>query len=204
VIFEDDHLAVIHKPAGILVSGNRFKTIANALEQNIQSSTLPDAVMPQPVHRLDYPTTGILLIGKTSSSIRALNKLFENKLITKTYYAIVIGDINNKGIIDTPIDNKTALTNYIKLRTVTSKRFGQLHLVKLNPQTGRRHQLRRHLADQGNPILGDQKHGFDNLILYGKGLYLHAYSLDFCHPFTKEKMNIKDESFKQFNSIFIP
>ena len=79
VFFEDDYMAVIHKPAGILVSGNSFKTIANALPQNIQPSKLPDATTPQPVHRLDYATTGILLVGKTSSSIRALNKMFEDK-----------------------------------------------------------------------------------------------------------------------------
>ena len=76
VLFEDDHLALIHKPAGILVSGNSFKTIANALAQNIKRSNLADATIPQPVHRLDYATTGILLVGKTSTSIRTLNKMF--------------------------------------------------------------------------------------------------------------------------------
>ena len=204
VIFEDEHLAVIHKPAGILVSGNSFKTIANALEQNIKFSTLPDAVKAQPVHRLDYPTTGILMIGKTSSSIRALNKMFEDKNIEKSYYAIAIGKLNNEGTIDMPIDNKKAQSNYIKLQSVPSKRFGELNLVKLNPQTGRRHQLRRHLADHGNPILGDQKYGIDHLILYGKGMYLHAYSLKFIHPFTNERMILKDESLERFNKIFNP
>ena len=204
VIFEDEHLAVIHKPAGILVSGNSLKTIANALEQNIKFSTLPDAIKPQPVHRLDYPTTGILMIGKTSSSIRALNKMFEDKNIEKSYYAIAIGKLNNEGTIDMPIDNKKAQSNYIKLQSVPSKRFGELNLVKLNPQTGRRHQLRRHLADHGNPILGDQKYGIDHLILYGKGMYLHAYSLKFIHPFTNERMILKDESLERFNKIFNP
>ena len=70
VVFEDDYLAVIEKPPGILVSGNKFKTIDNALEQNINKSNQLDAVKPRPVHRLDYPTTGLLLIGKTSSSIQ--------------------------------------------------------------------------------------------------------------------------------------
>ena len=202
VIFEDEYLAAIHKPAGILVSGNGFKTIANALEQNIKFSRLPDAVKPQPVHRLDYPTTGILLVGKTSSSIRALNKMFEDKEIKKTYHAIVIGQINHEGIIDTPIDNKKATSTYTKLNSVSSERFGQLHLMKLNPTTGRRHQLRKHLADHGNPILGDQKYGIQDLILYGKGMYLHAYSLEFIHPFTQTKMHLKDESLQRFEKIF--
>ena len=112
VIFEDDYLALIEKPAGILVSGNTFKTIDNALQQNLQKSTQPDAVRPRPAHRLDYPTTGVLLIGKTSSSILALNKLFENKKIKKTYHAITIGKINSKGYIKTDVDEKPATSNY--------------------------------------------------------------------------------------------
>lgn len=202
MIFEDEHLAVIHKPAGILVSGNGFKTIANALTQNIQHSTQPDAVKPQPVHRLDYPTTGILLIGKTSSSIRSLNKMFETKEIEKSYYAVVIGNINEEGSIKTPVDDKEAHSIYTRLNSVSSKRFGQLNLLKLKPQTGRRHQLRKHLAGHGNPILGDQKYGIEGMILYGKGIYLHAYSLSFVHPFTKEKMFLKDDDMGRFGKIF--
>ena len=64
VVFEDDYLAIINKPAGILVSGNKFKTIDNALQQNLQKSAQLDAVRPRPTHRLDYPTTGLLLVGK--------------------------------------------------------------------------------------------------------------------------------------------
>jgi 23S rRNA pseudouridine1911/1915/1917 synthase len=96
VLFEDDYLAVIYKPAGILVSGNSFSTIDNALAQNLKKSNQIDAVRPRPVHRLDYPTSGLLLIGKTTSSIIALNKLFENKEIQKTYHAITIGKMEHK------------------------------------------------------------------------------------------------------------
>ena len=99
VVFEDDYLAVIEKPPGILVSGNTFKTIDNALEQNINKSNQYDAVKPRPVHRLDYPTTGLLLIGKTSSSIQLLNQLFEHKKIKKVYHAITIGKMNSDGFI---------------------------------------------------------------------------------------------------------
>ncbi|MEL6843633.1 MAG: pseudouridine synthase, partial [Bacteroidota bacterium] len=83
VLFEDEYLAAIHKPAGILVSSNRFKTITNALPQNLTASPLADASRPYPVHRLDYATTGILLVGKTSSSIRELNRMFQEKRIQK-------------------------------------------------------------------------------------------------------------------------
>jgi len=203
VVFEDDYLAVIHKPAGILVSGNRFKSIANALAQNIQHSTLPDATTPQPVHRLDYATTGILLVGKTSSSIRALNRLFENKAIKKTYYAVTIGEMNPRGKITSAIDGKEAQSTYTVSESVTSKRFGKLNLVKLKPKTGRRHQLRKQLSSIGNPILGDTAYGIENLLLKGKGLYLHAYSLQFIHPYTNKKINFTDDFPERFKKIFV-
>ena len=203
VLFEDDHLAVIHKPAGILVSGNSFKTVANALAQNIKPSNLPDATKPQPVHRLDYATTGILLVGKTSSSIRALNKMFEDKKVMKTYFAITIGEMEYRGRITSKIDGKESQSNYTLIESVLSKKFGKLSLIKLNPQTGRRHQLRKHLAKIGNPILGDKEYGIENLIIKGKGLYLHAYSLKFIHPFTNAKVHLKDELPQKFKKIFI-
>ena len=202
VLFEDEYLAAIHKPAGLLVNGNSFKTIANALTQNITRSTLSDVTKPQPVHRLDFPTTGILLIGKTSSSIRALNTLFKNRAIKKTYYAVTIGVMQPEGIITTIVDGKTSKSKYKVLQTVDSVRFKKLNLVQLEPFTGRRHQLRKHLSGIGNPILGDKDYGFENLILNGKGLYLHAYSLQFTHPFTNENLYLKDELPKRFKKLF--
>ena len=202
VLFEDDYLALIHKPSGILVSGNKFKTITNALPQNLKPSTLTDAARPQPVHRLDYATTGILLIGKTYSSIRTLNKLFENKAVKKTYFAVTIGEILPRGTIDSSIDGKASQSDYRLLESVTSKRFGKLNLVQLEPKTGRRHQLRKHLASIGTPILGDAEYGKEDLVLKGKGLYLHAFSLQFVHPFTKQEVHLKDELPKKFTKIF--
>ncbi|QXP74629.1 RluA family pseudouridine synthase [Tenacibaculum sp. HL-MS23] len=202
ILFEDDYLAVIYKPSGILVSGNSFATIDNALLQNITKSTLFDAVQPRPVHRLDYPTSGLLLIGKTSSSIIALNQLFENKEIQKTYHAISIGKMEEKGEINFPVDAKNAFTSYQVLKTVISERFNILNLVELTPKTGRKHQLRKHLLAISNPILGDKEHFIDGLILNGKGLYLHASTLKFEHPFTKEIINVTKELPKKFKKIF--
>ena len=202
VLFEDDHLAVIHKPAGILVSGNTFKTIANALPHNIQPSILSDATKPQPVHRLDYATTGVLLVGKTSSGIRALNRMFEDNKVDKTYYAVTIGNMNDQGKITSEIEGKKSQSNYKVLEAVSSTRFGKLNLVQLKPKTGRRHQLRKHLYSIDNPILGDKEYGIDNLILNGKGLYLHAYSLRFIHPFTSHQVYIKDGLPQRFKKIF--
>jgi 23S rRNA pseudouridine1911/1915/1917 synthase len=202
VLFEDSYLAIIYKPAGILVSGNRFVTIANGLTQNLKKSNQLDAVRPQPIHRLDYPTSGLLLIGKTSSSINALSALFKNNEIQKTYFAITIGKMEENGEMNFHIDEKIALTQYEVLRTVVSKRFTFLNLVKLSPKTGRKHQLRKHLSSIGNPILGDKEYFKEGLVLNGRGLYLHASALDFIHPFTKDTISITKENPKKFTTIF--
>lgn len=202
VIYEDDYLAIINKPAGILVSGNKFKTVDNALLQNLKKSSQSDAVRPRPVHRLDYPTTGCLLVGKTSSSIQALNELFEQKKIQKTYHAITIGQMKSSGVINSEIDGKQSESYFQVLETVESKRFQYLNFVELSPKTGRRHQLRIHLSSLGNPILGDQEYGKEDLILKGKGLYLHASSLEFTHPFTQEQLEINSPIPSKFKKIF--
>lgn len=202
VLFEDHYLAIIYKPAGVLVSGNKFVTITNALSQNLKKSNLTDAVKPQPIHRLDYPTSGLLLIGKTAASIQKLSKLFDKKKINKTYFAITIEKMMQQGIIDFPIDNKKSLTHFEVLQSEKSERFGFLNLVKLMPKTGRKHQLRKHLFAIKNPILGDKDYFLENKILKGKGLYLHASSLKFKHPFTEEKIIIKKELPKKFKKLF--
>ncbi len=202
VLFEDEHLAVIHKPAGIVVSGNNFKTITRALPRNLKPSNLPDATTPQPVHRLDHATTGLLLIGKTGSSIRRLNKLFEEKKVLKTYYAVCIQTMEHGGMIVDRVDDKPAASRYKVCESVLSERFDRLNLVELQPESGRRHQLRKHLSGIGNPILGDKDYGKEGLILNGKGLYLHAYSLGFSHPFTGEQMHFEDKLPDKFNKLF--
>ena len=192
VIYEDDFLAVINKPAGILVSGNGFKTVANALSQNLKTSPIFDAVPPQPVHRLDYATTGCLLVGKTNTSIIALNQLFESKKIYKIYYAVTIGRMKPSGTIDLPIDGKTAISTFQVLETIASQRFNFLNLVK----------LRKHLLAIGNPILGDATYFLKDLLLTGKGLYLHAHSLEFIHPISEERMFITALNPKKIIKLF--
>ena len=202
ILYEDEHLAVIEKPAGIPVSGNSFRNISNALEMNLKESKDQDAIHARPVHRLDQPTTGALLIGKTSSSIRVLNKMFEDHQVQKIYYAIVIGDINDSGSLDSSVDGKDAKTLFQRIDSVASERFGSLSLLRLEPKTGRRHQLRMQLSDRSNPILGDRSYGRDGLILKGKGLYLHAFSLSFVHPYSKEQIHVHSPLPKKFLKIF--
>lgn len=202
VIFEDEYLAVIFKPAGVLVSGNSFATIANALEQNLKKSTLEDAVIPRPVHRLDYPTSGLLLIGKTNAATIALTKLFEEKEIEKTYHAITIDNMKSSGEITIPVDDKESKSLFTVLQSIPSEKYTFLNLVELHPKTGRRHQLRKHLHAIGNPILGDKDYYIEALLSYGNGLYLHASKLEFIHPFTNQKVLFEKELPKKFKRIF--
>ena len=205
VLFEDEHLAIINKPAGIIVSGNKHKTIENALPYNLKESALNDALFrAQAIHRLDFPTSGLLLVGKTHSAVLTLNKMFEEKKISKSYYAISIGEMTKKGILDSPIDGKECISKYEVEQSVASERFGFLNLVKLYPLTGRRHQLRIHLASIGHPILGDKEYGLEGLVLQGKGLFLHAYSLEFTHPFTQKTIAINSKLPAKFKRIFFP
>lgn len=201
-LFEDEHLAIIHKPAGVLTSGNSFKTIANALPDNLKTSIEPDAILPQPAHRLDFATTGALAIGKTRNALYQLNQVFEKQQIKKIYYAVCIGTLPDYGTMDFLVDGKEAKTYYKIIDCVDSPRFGQLQLVQLLPITGRRHQLRKHLYAMGSPILGDSMYYNENHILRGKGLYLHAYSLRLPHPENGKDLYVVDPLPKRFRKIF--
>lgn len=203
VIYEDDQLAVIDKPAGVEVSGNKRWTITNALSTNLQASSEPDALrFAHPVHRLDFPTSGVLLVGKTASCVMALNRLFEERKVEKVYHAVVIKEIIAEGDIHFPVDGKSSHTHFQLLQSVHSVRFGSLSLLQLHPYTGRRHQLRKQLSELGNPILGDKDYGIEGLILNGKGLYLHASSLRFIHPFTKAEIFVESTLPKKFRKLF--
>lgn len=203
IIFEDEYLALVNKPPGITVSGNKKWTLENALGSKLRKSTEIDALTrPEPIHRLDHPTSGILLIGKTASAVISLNKLFEHRKIQKTYYAVAIGNMLLTGTMTNDIDNKPSFTSYKIIIQEISEKFDYLNLVKLTPESGRKHQLRKHLAEQGNPILGDSLYGTEGRILKGNGLYLHAYSLAFIHPITKEDLQFSAQPTKKFTRLF--
>lgn len=191
VFFEDDYIAVIHKPAGINVSGNQFKTIQNALPFNLNKSTLIDTLpWPLPVHRLDNQTQGLLIIAKTKTARVKLGQAFEQKTIKKTYQALVIGKPKIEGMINYNIDDKPSITGYKTIKTIPSLKNDFLSLLELHPQTGRTHQLRIHCSKSGFPILGDKLYGKEGMILKHKGLFLCATELKFNHPITEEKMCI--------------
>jgi 23S rRNA pseudouridine1911/1915/1917 synthase len=191
VVYEDDHIAVINKPAGISVSGNLFRTVQNALPFNLKISSSKDALpVFRPVHRLDNPTCGLLLIAKTSQAIGSLGAQFEKRIVNKRYTAVVIGSLPDKGKIDMPVEGKEAVSSFKVIRRNNSIRNQSLSMVHLFPKTGRTHQLRIHMAGMGTPILGDKLYGSEGEILQKKGLFLSATGLQFTHPFTNEMMDL--------------
>lgn len=203
VVYEDDFLAVINKPPGILVSGNKLRTIVNALRSNINKSTLPDSLTsPLPVHRLDFPTSGLLIIAKTNKTLISLGNMFEAKEISKTYHAITTGKMEESGVVETEIDGKKSRTSYEVIETQSSNNYKHLNLIRLYPETGRRHQLRIHLSSLGNPILGDNTYGVEGAILKGKGLFLCATGLSFEHPISKDKISLDIEIPTKFRKLF--
>jgi len=203
IVYEDDYLAIVNKPAGILVSGNKKYTLENALPTILKKSSQIDALYrPEPIHRLDYPTSGALLIGKTTKAVSSLNKMFEDRKIKKIYHAVTIGLIEKKGIIESPIEKKPSSTEFKLKRKLTSRKYQFLNLIKLIPHTGRRHQLRIHLATIGSPIFGDLKYGKEGFNGKGNGLHLHASSLTFSHPFIDKEVSILAPLPKKFQKLF--
>jgi RluA family pseudouridine synthase len=202
IVYEDDYLAVINKPAGIVVSGNQYRTIVNALQFNLKPSNCKDALnWAKPVHRLDHQTSGLLLVAKTHTAIVELSRQFENKEIGKKYHAIVIGKIDDRGLIEYEIEKRVAITEYKLLEQVKSLRNGYLSLLELTLHTGRTHQLRIHLSRLGFPIMGDKLYGTPGAILKHKGLFLSAIELHFTHPTDGRAMDIKIPDPAKFRSL---
>lgn len=200
ILFEDEYLAIINKPAGISVSGNKYKTIQNALPANLNDTSMPDALRwPRPVHRLDFSTSGLLLIAKTSSAIIHLGQQFEERKIKKIYRAIVTGKPEEKGEIKEDINGKEAFTSYKVLTRVPSLYTDWVTLVEIYPKTGRTHQIRKHMAHIGHPVLGDSKYGFDLKLLRGKGLFLTSTGISFRHPISGKPVSYSIEMPAKFN-----
>lgn len=202
VVYEDEFMAVINKPAGVSVSGNSFKNILNALPFNLEMSSQPDTLtIPTPIHRLDNLTSGLLLIAKTKTAQIELGRGFANKTIQKKYCAIVHGKIHTNQIISSPVDEKEAETSFEIFRVVKSLKYKELSCLKVYPKTGRTHQIRIHLASIGHPILGDKLYGDPESMHNGKGLFLCSSEIKFLHPKTFEPMVFKIDVPAKFHSL---
>ena len=206
VLYEDDALLVLNKPAGIVVHpapGNWSGTLVNALLHHFQTSggtvsTIGGKERPGLVHRLDKETSGVMVIAKTDQAHRGLAAQFKQHTITRAYEALIWGvPKKGRGIIELAIGRDMKERKKFSSRTAKPKesvteyrvthRFGKLAAhVMLHPRTGRTHQLRVHLASLGHPILGDQTYGGRKVCVV-EGIevprvMLHACTLGFHHP----------------------
>jgi len=190
IVYEDDHLAVCVKPAGIVSHPPPGGAPGGSMRTAIQYALAPPPLgtpgalyRPHICHRLDRPTSGLMLCAKTKPSLVGLQRQFRERSIRKRYEAIVCGWVDNDaGLIDASIDGLAAVTRYRVAGRARSLRIGGGHLtaLTLHPKTGRTHQLRRHCAEVlGCAILGDKAYGGVDV---GKGLFLAACELEFSHP----------------------
>lgn len=195
VVFEDEYMAILNKPGGLPVNGNLFKTLENTLPFNLKASKEQDALdIMRPLHRLDGPTCGLVLVAKTERAQVVMGQQFEHKTIRKRYKAVVIGKLKEaKGAIDTPIEGKPCLTEYEVENTSRSAKYNELSLVNLYPVTGRTHQLRIHMSELGHPVIGDKFYSDDNDITNGKGLMLCSDKVWFNHPITDKPIEVEIE-----------
>ncbi len=200
VVFEDPHLAVLLKPGGLPTSGPLPRTLERALPHNLQPTGEPDALRrPRPVHRLDAPTSGLVVVAKTRTAHARLGWAFQERRVQKRYGAVVSGRLEGEGTFDAPLDERPAVTRYRALAHGHSLHVEWLTRLDLWPETGRTHQLRRHLSAAGHLILGDVAYG---CTLRSKGLFLFAAALALEHPVTGEPLTFEATEPRKFRTLW--
>jgi 23S rRNA pseudouridine955/2504/2580 synthase len=208
ILFEDEHLIALDKPAGVAVHGGSGVSFG-VIEQLRQAR--PGAKLLELVHRLDRETSGILLVAKKRSALLKLQDQFRGRETGKTYLALAVGDWPaNKKVIDIPLhkylqaDGERRVKVVAKddpdgMRSITlvkvARKLDGFSLLEVTIKTGRTHQIRVHLASAGHPIAGDDKYGnFElNKSLQKQGLrrmFLHAWRLQFDHPASGERVEL--------------
>ncbi|MEH0158659.1 RluA family pseudouridine synthase [Limibacter armeniacum] len=201
IIYQDEHMVVVNKPAGIPTSGNQYRTLENALVANVPRSNAKNALQwAKPVHRLDSATSGLLIAARTMEARIVLGNMFKEKTIQKTYHALVIGETPTSGAIDLPIEEQKAYSEFKLLKRVRSIQCEYLSLLELKPHTGRTHQLRIHTSSLGFPILGDKLYGPEKGNFTGKGLFLSAVKLELNHPIDQKPIELSIPTPHKFES----
>jgi 23S rRNA pseudouridine1911/1915/1917 synthase len=201
VLHEDNHIIVVNKRVGDIVQGDKTgdKPLSEVVKEYIKDKyNKPGEVFLGVIHRLDRPTTGIVVFAKTSKALTRLNESFKNRETKKTYWAIVK---------NMPPNDKDVLVHFLKrnpknntskahtkevpeskkasLDYTVFKKLDNYYALEINLHTGRHHQIRAQLNAMGCPIKGDLKYGFDRSNKDG-GIHLHARTLEFIHPVSKE------------------
>ncbi|MBI5197165.1 MAG: RluA family pseudouridine synthase [Nitrospirae bacterium] len=208
ILYEDPHLLVLHKPAGMVVHpapGHDRGTLVNALLHHCRDlQGIGGRERPGLVHRLDKDTSGVLVVAKSDLTHEGLSKQFRNHTIQRTYLALVCGRLKQeRGKIDLAIGRDTKDRKKISARTVRPRasvteyqviqRFSGATLVEVYPKTGRTHQIRVHFAHLHHPIAGDKTYGGSSAGQIGKipvpRQMLHAQKLGFAHPVTGEVLS---------------
>ena len=205
VLFEDNHLIIVNKKSGDIVQGDKTgdKPLNELVKEYIREKyNKPGEVYLGTPHRLDRPTSGIVVFTKTSKALTRMNKMFHDKEVQKTYWAIV----KNK-----PNKDSDRLIHYLKKNNDKNRsiaypksiagakkaeltyqliyNFDNYYLLEIKPLTGRHHQIRVQLATMGCPIKGDLKYGFSRSNP-DASISLHARQIEFVHPVSKEPLKV--------------
>ncbi|MCO6488161.1 MAG: RNA pseudouridine synthase [Phaeodactylibacter sp.] len=205
VLYEDNHLIAVNKPAGVLVQGDETgdRPLSEFVKDYIKDRyNKPGAVFLGTIHRLDRPVSGVTVFARTSKALSRMNKLFQERDIQKVYWAITdqrpeplsgqlvhyIEKDRNKNFAHAyskPKGNaKKSVLEYRLMAAIAAH-----NLIEVKPETGRPHQIRAQLARMGCPIRGDVKYGFPSPNPDGS-IHLHCRSLSFEHPVKKEPVTI--------------
>lgn len=205
IVFEDNHIIVINKKAGQLVQGDKTgdESLLELIKDFIKiREAKPGNVFLGLVHRIDRPTSGLVIYAKTSKALSRLTQMVKNREIKKTYWALVAKEMipssqklvhylkknekNNKAIVFPKVTEgaKEAILTYTIIKVLDN-----YQLLEIDLETGRHHQIRAQLSKIGIPIKGDLKYGAPRSNPDG-GISLHARKLNFIHPVTKEEIEI--------------
>jgi tRNA pseudouridine65 synthase len=219
ILFEDTTIIIVNKPNNLLIHNSYYA-------RNIKDATLLELLRDQlntdfyPVHRIDRKTSGVLILAKHKKDVSIFQELFNTNQIKKTYFGVVRGFVNESKHITSPVKNADTKV-YKDAETLCEPMFTKLldipvhpysnsrySLVKLNPSTGRMHQLRIHMNKISHPIIGDYKYGdrFHNRMFESQfnypNLFLHAYSLDFIHPNTNKRISVNAKFTNDWIDLF--
>jgi len=208
VLYEDNHIIAVNKPAGYLVQGDVTgdRPVSEYVKEYIKIQySKPGDVFLGVIHRLDRPVSGVLLYARTSKGLTRMNELFKNRQVEKTYWAITMGQPDpmegelTHFILKDKEKNKVKAFETMSRRAVGAKkaklnykmlgRVGNHILIEVKPKTGRPHQIRVQLSKLGTPIKGDIKYGATALNDNGS-IHLHSRSLSFIHPVKKIPIQI--------------
>ncbi|MBU3010735.1 RNA pseudouridine synthase [Polaribacter vadi] len=205
VLFEDNHIIIVNKRSGDITQGDKTgdKPLSDVVKEYIKVKyNKAGNVFLGVVHRLDRPTSGVIIFARTSKALERLNKMLRDKKINKTYWAVVKNhpkkekDTLINFLKKNPKNNKSSVFNKeiegskrAILHYTVLKKLDNYSLLEIDLETGRHHQIRTQLSSIGFPIKGDLKYGFNRSNKDGS-IHLHARKIEFIHPVSKEQISV--------------